>query len=112
MNLPPAKRKPPVIAQHKDGALSLKNNPWNAASNPFMQRYENNLKHLHELLRKCVKPKTAEELSILLKCTKPTVYSRIQALESRGVRILRTKIPQPSGCTHWPVGFSLEKSDS
>ena len=56
-----------------------------------VQAYEAALEALLKVLRRNRKGLSAVELAVLLECSKPTVYSHLGELKSRGCRLETTK---------------------
>lgn len=54
---------------------------------PSLTTYEKKLTRLRTVLKKHGRPMTARQLARALRCSKPTVYTRVESLIEAGVKV-------------------------
>jgi len=77
----PARASRPPVARNARGFMKTK-----------LAEFETDLALLHKALKEPSGPYTAKALAARFECSKQAIYSRIAELESRGVRIQRSKV--------------------
>lgn len=72
---------------------------------PTQAQYEKTLDRLVDLLRD--KPMTAREIAKAMKCCRPVVYERLDALEKRGTAVFKLTRFRIPGTGPKPIAYGV-----